>query len=158
VALTGLILQGKRGGVVVGEELGAIVALAAELADPLCCPGMAVGPLRTTDLAVRDLLRERVRERALDLAGHARPAPAPQKLLALERVQQLLALPARLVTERADGAQPGRAADHGGVLDEAPLRVTERVEARSDDRLDRVGQPLGLPDQPPAASHPGQGT
>ena len=124
----------------VGDELGAVVAVAREPLDPGGGALVPFGSLRPCQLGVGDLLDQAVREAQLDLARDARTARAAEELLALEPEHDLVGLGPLALAKRAERAEPDRAADHRRVLEQALLLRRERVEAGGDDPLHRLGQ------------------
>ena len=123
------------------EHLDPVVgAVARERADPLGAEAMLVDAPRARDLPVGDVADERVQERVLRLAGDRGAALAADELLPLERVERLVELELHAAADRGQPGGPEDLADHGGVLDELLLGGRERVEARGDHPLHRLGQ------------------
>src|SRR5207244_12950807 len=93
---------------------------------------------RGRDLRVRDVADEDVPKRVLLVALDGRAPVAPHELLAFERAQRVVHVVARTArTEQR--AAPEHLADDSGVLDQLLLRARQRVEARGDESLKRVG-------------------
>ena len=81
-----------------------------------------------------------MQKRVLRLAGDGGAALAADELLPLERVQRLVELELHAAADRGQPRGPEDLADHRGVLDELLLGRRERVEARCDHPLHRLGQ------------------
>ena len=87
------------------------------------------------------------------------PAPRPELAGGLQLAPLPVLVPARSgKPHRGDRAGPEHLAQDGGVLEERLRGVGERVQARADDRLDRLGHgDLGagvFPQHPPARGSP----
>ena len=109
------------------------------------------------------LLRERLvgdeaeqvlQEAVLATLGRARIALDREHLLAHERREQRLQLRLRKARQRRERLLRERLAEHGGVLERAPLARLEAVESRRHERvqrlrdlerLDRARQPVAIP-------------
>ena len=116
--------------------VGAIVeAVAAEGLDPRRRRLVPLGPLGPRDLPVGHLAHQRMCEGELRLAGDHAPALATDELLAHE----LLELRVELCS-CAEGAAPEHAPEDGCVLQKSLLALRERVEARGDDPVQRLGE------------------
>ena len=135
----GRLRELERLQVVVGEHLGLLLG-ASERLDPRRRSLMLVRSRRTRDLAVGDIADEHVAERVLALARDRGACETLDELLALERVQQLLGLPACDAVDGFDRAEPEHLADDGRVLEQPLLLLGEGVEPGGDDSLHRLGQ------------------
>src|SRR5712692_3115160 len=105
----------------VRDQLGTILPIAGELLHPLGCTFVPLGAFRTRELRVGDVPDQLVREVQLDFTRDAGLARVTQQLLALEPKGQLLRRDALALPDRANRAQPARAADHSCVLQETLL-------------------------------------
>ena len=83
-------------------------------------------------------------KRVLHLASDRRRTRALDELLAFERVEQLLRLPARDSVDRLDRAEPENFADHRRVLEQPLLGLWKSIEAGGDDPLHRLREPVEL--------------
>ena len=118
--------------VVMGQHLGAILRpLVPERLDPLGRAEVEVGAAGPRNLPVGDVADEHMPDGVLRLARHRRAAVAAHELLALERVQLLLASQAEMPGDRSDRAQPEHLPDNRGSLEQRLLAPTrERRAAR----------------------------
>src|SRR5581483_11476429 len=101
----GSLAKLERLQVVVREQLG-LLGRPAERLDPLRRAAVQLRAQRTRDLPVRDVADEHVAERVLVLACDRRPARTLHELLPLERVQQLLGVPASRSLDGGDRTEP----------------------------------------------------
>ena len=131
----------ERARVVVRRHLGEIRrAVRGERGDPVAREPVHVGTARPRDLAVRDVADQDVREGVLLLVGHGRPRLRVNEALLRELAEPCLDVLPREACDVRERPDPERLADDGGVLKHGlPVR-RERVEARRDQRLERVGQ------------------
>ena len=122
-----------------GEQLRLLLRT-AERVDPGRRGPMLARSDRARDLAVGDIANQEVSEGVLALACDRRAAAASHELLSLERVQQLLRLPARQAADRLDRTEPEDLSHDGCVLKQQLLLLGQGVEACRDDPLDGVRQ------------------
>ena len=121
----------------VGQVLGPLAGLALEPGGGGAVAGGAGG---AGDLPVADVPDQQVPEAVLGLALHRARAGRADELLAGELVQRQLDLARVAVSHLRHGARPEELAHDGGVLQQALALRRERVQARGDQRLHRVGQ------------------
>src|SRR5204862_4588801 len=107
--------------VVVGDQLGEVLAAARQGLEPFGGPAMLLGASGARDLAIGHVTDERVAERVRRLAGDRRAGLAPEELLPLQRLKTLFPREARKPAESRERAGPRRAPDDGGVVDERLL-------------------------------------
>lgn len=123
-----------------GEHLGPVLAaVAAERLDPVGRPQVAVGARGPRQLAVRDVADHQVEELVLRGPRDRRAGLAAHELLAFERVQPLLQLPALAARQSREPVAPEHLAEHRRVLHERLLPGRELVEPGRDDALHRLG-------------------
>jgi hypothetical protein len=117
-----------------------------DLLPPLSC--LAFRPVRNVKVLlgaqrlrqrfVGDVPDEDVPERELVLAREGRWLARQHKLLDAQPPYRVARLARAAPGEAGNGAQPERPPDHGGILEDRLLDGRKRVEAGSDERLDRA--------------------
>ena len=153
----GLLGELRRSGAVeLLEQAGRLVEMeradleqlvAGALAEPLRERVVQVGARGLREPAVRDLADEHVLELERVLAADRRARLAHDEIARDELLERALDVVhvRRQMLERAAHEEPA----HGGsALDQRALRRRQPVDARRDERLERVGDPLGAGARP----------
>ena len=128
------LLPGHRGVVVRGDHLGQLVAAARHPLEPRAHRGVGPCAPRLRHARIGHVADERMAERVLRLAGHAARRPRDDEAAPLERLELRPRLGHR------QGAGPEEAADDGRLLHDVLLLGRQAIEARGEERLDRVGE------------------
>ena len=118
----------------VRKQGGILVPAGAHPLDPLRERGMQLCTPRLRKTLIRNLARQRVLERVLGFALEGRARPSAHEVAILEHAEVGLLSFEELV----HGAGPEDAADYRRRLQRSFLRRLEQVDARREDRLDRV--------------------
>lgn len=127
--------------VMVGEEIGVVGdALACHLLDPVGGAAVLRRALGARNLAIGDVADQGVPEDVLRLILYrGRPRPS-HELLACELMEPFANVFRVAIAHRFERTGPEDLAEHGRVVEQRlPLR-RDRVQARGDDALHRVGQ------------------
>ena len=135
-----LLAQRHRAVEVERADLEQLVADA--FAQPLREGRVQLGAHRLAEPAVRDLADEHVLEAERALSGDRRAFLHGDELSVEQRLEQVGHVELRC--ERFDGSLPEHAADHRRALQELFLLGRQRVDARRDQRLNRVGNALAV--------------
>ena len=128
------VLRTNRLGVVVRKQSSVLVASESGFLEPRGEGSVQLCPPRLGDALVDHLARERVLDRVLALAGK-RGAGATADEVALGEQLEV----GHTADELVDRARPEDASDDGSHLQGRLLRGRQQVDARSQDRLHRVG-------------------
>ena len=131
----------ERRAVVVGEDLGEVLgAPGRALLEPAREGRVLGGAVGARELLVGHVADQRVHEEELGLALDRGAAHGAHELLG-DQLHEALEDRGRLASaDRRHGAGPEGAADDGGVGEQRLALGAEQVEARGDERADRVGQ------------------
>jgi hypothetical protein len=131
--------QLDRREIVVREQVGVVVRPAERL-DPLGCDAMPFDPPGARDRAIGDIAQQDVPKGVLVLPRHGAAALAADELPPFQLVEPFLELEPVAPGDRLEGGRPEDLADDGGVLEQLLVRRIERVDARRDDPLHRLGE------------------
>ena len=129
------MINPRRLCVVVREQGRILVARSPSCLQPACERCVPARALCLRETAVRDLADERVLEGVFLLTGHGGTGRAANEVALFEGAEVRLG-PLQQVAERAGPEIP---ADDGSRLQCALLRLAEKVDARGQERLNRIG-------------------